>query len=92
MLILMLFLIILIEVLIILEVILVGNVSVAVPLGASFLAHVSGAYLSADSGECQACGPRRTTKHIGSVSHEQCLLQYAWIVVVPIVAILVTDA
>ena len=60
--------------------------------GASFPAHVSGTHLSTDSGECQAFGSLRTTKEIGSVSHEECLLQWAWIVaivVVPIVAILV---
>ena len=90
MLLLIVFLIILIEVLVILEVVLVDRFSVAVLFGASFPAHVSGAYLSTDSGECQACGPLRTTIDIGSVSHEECLLQWAWIVVVPIVAILVT--
>ena len=70
----------------------VDRISVAVPFGASFPAHVSGTYLSTDSGECQACGSLRTTKEIGSVSHEECLLQWAWIVVivvVPIRAILV---
>ena len=37
-------------------------------------------------------GMRAFPRHedIGSVSHEECLLQWAWIVVVPIVAILVT--
>ena len=53
-----------IEVLIILDVVRVDRISVAVPFGASVLAHVSGTYLSTDSGECQACGPLRTTKGI----------------------------
>ena len=64
-----------IKVLVILEVVLVDRFSVAVPFGASFPAHVSGAYLSTDSGECQACGHLRTTIHIGSVSNAECLLQ-----------------
>ena len=92
MLILIIIILILIQVLVILEVVLIDRFSVAVPFGASFPAHVSGAYLSTHSGECQACGSLRTTKEIGSVSHEECLLQWAWIVVivvVPIVAILV---
>ena len=50
MLILIIFQIVLIEVLIIPEVILVDRVSVAVPFGATFPVHVSGTYLSTDSG------------------------------------------
>ena len=50
MLILIVFLVVLIQVLVIPEVLLVDRVSVAVPFGASFPAHVSGAYLSTDSG------------------------------------------
>ena len=75
MIILIIILLVLIKVLVILEVVLVDRFSVAVPFGASSPAHVSGAYLSTDSGECQACGPLRTTIDIGSVSHEECLLQ-----------------
>ena len=75
MLILIIILLVLIKVLVILEVDLVDKFSVAVPFGACFPAHVSGAYLSTDSGEYQACGLLRTTIDIGSVSHEECLLQ-----------------
>ena len=50
MLILIIFLVVLLEVLVILEVLLVDRVSVTVPFGASFPAHVSGTYLSTDSG------------------------------------------
>ena len=49
MLILIVFLVVLIEVLVIPEVLLVDRVSVAVPFGASFPAHVGGTYLSTDS-------------------------------------------
>ena len=50
MLILIIFQLVLIEVFVILEVLLVDRVSVAVPFGATFPAHVSGTYLSTDSG------------------------------------------
>ena len=50
MLILIIFLLVLIEVFVILKVLLVDRVSVAVPFGATFPAHVSGTYLSTDSG------------------------------------------
>ena len=50
MLILIIFLLVLIEIFVILEVLLVDKVSVAVPFGASFPAHVGGTYLSTDSG------------------------------------------
>ena len=50
MLILIIFLLVLIEIFVILEVLLVDRVSVAVPFGATFPAHVSGTYLSTDSG------------------------------------------
>ena len=48
--ILIIFLLVLIEVFVILEVLLVDRVSVAVPFGATFPAHVNGTYLSTDSG------------------------------------------
>ena len=50
MLILIIILLFLIKVLVILKVVLVDRFSVAVPFGASFPAHVSGTYLSTDSG------------------------------------------
>ena len=58
--------------------------------GASFPIHVSGTHLSTDPGECHAFGSLRTTntKGIGSVSHEECLLQWVWIAVIVVVHIL----